>query len=98
MAFSIHKNGPSIILCFNYDFLSLAFYPSDPDCLRQDGYFSNKSGGEASFYICEDSKTITFYIYGKENASINVTLKITDEIIKSYYNTIDEYRRYKETI
>jgi hypothetical protein len=92
MTFSIKKNGRSVIFNFNYDFLSLDFYPSDPNCLTHDGYFSEENGTEHGFYICNNSGKITFYVDGP--GTMKLTLKITEEIMKSYYDTIEEWRNF----
>ena len=92
MTFSIKKNGRSVIFNFNDDFLSLNFYPSDPNCLTHDGYFSEENGTEHGFYICNNSGKITFYVDGP--GTMNLTLKITEEIMKSYYDTIEEWRNF----
>ena len=91
--FRIKIHDSSVILKYDSDFLSLSFHPTDPESLTDDGYNSGESGEECGFYICKDKNTICFYAEG-QNGTLNLTLKFTEEIMKSYYNSIEEWRKY----
>ena len=98
MVFSIaiEKHNDLVILKYDSGFVSLSFYPTDPKCLTEDGYYSGESGGECGFNFNKDKNTICFYSDGPSNGTLYVKLKITEEIMKSYYDSIEEWRKYIE--
>ena len=98
MSFSINIDDGFITFSFVNELLSLTFYPilGEPDCLTEDGYYCEESGGECSFNICRDSNTISFYLDTPKNGTLNIKLKFTEEMKKSYYDSIEKWRKYLE--